>query len=102
MSDQARVTVRHLPAPGYEGCGLYRLHWQEGGSSLVAVGVLYDGQPWFAPINWTARTAEGVVSVDWGRVERMRRLEVRPCEHGRRDDECLGCLTLESEQRGRA
>lgn len=34
--------------------GIYRIHWSSGGSSLAAVGVLTNGQNWFAPVNCTA------------------------------------------------
>ena len=33
--------------------GLYEIFWKEGGSSLAAIGSLYDGTRWIAPINWT-------------------------------------------------
>lgn len=32
--------------------GLYRLRWSAGGTSLAAVGVLANGDRWFAPTNW--------------------------------------------------
>lgn len=43
--------------------GLYRVHWREGGTSEVAVGLLHDGTPWMAPTNWTSRTIFGVAAV---------------------------------------
>lgn len=32
--------------------GLYRVYWADGGSSLAAIGSLYDGTRWLAPTNW--------------------------------------------------
>ena len=34
--------------------GLYRIFWHSGGSSVAAVGSLYDGTRWVAPTNWTS------------------------------------------------
>lgn len=34
--------------------GLYRVHWKDGGTSLAAIGLMYDGQRWCAPTNWAA------------------------------------------------
>lgn len=56
--------------------GLYRLHWVSGGTSLAAVGHLYDGTAWFAPINWTSVTTAGIASIEWERVDRFERLEL--------------------------
>ena len=50
--------------------GLYRLHWDDGGFSLAAVGILHDGTRWFAPVNWTSATASGVASTRWDTVMR--------------------------------
>lgn len=33
--------------------GLYRIFWESGGTSVAAVGGLYDGTRWLAPTNWT-------------------------------------------------
>ena len=33
--------------------GLYRIYWKGGGSSVGAIGQLYDGERWIAPCNWT-------------------------------------------------
>lgn len=51
--------------------GLYTLYWNSGGSSLAAVGQLYSGERWFAPINWTQR---GVftASTAWHKVESVK------------------------------
>lgn len=56
--------------------GLYRLYWREGGSSLVAVGILYDGRRWFAPTNWTSEMPGGVSSAAWGLVDRVERVDL--------------------------
>jgi hypothetical protein len=52
--------------------GIYRLYWDDGGSSLAAVGSDRNGDRWFAPTNWVA----GVASVNWGAVLRAERLLV--------------------------
>lgn len=54
------------------GPGLYRIWWDEGGSSLAAVGVTSDGKRWLAPINWVAPQSPA----DWSRVLRADRIEV--------------------------
>lgn len=66
--------------------GLYRLHWDEGGTSLAAVGMCYDGSRWFAPVNWTCRPPKEatvgkwpvavVATTDWSRVLRADKIEV--------------------------
>ncbi len=49
--------------------GLYRLYWKSGGFSLAAVGSLYSGKRWFAPVNWTSPDKDKkVVSSDWKSV----------------------------------
>ncbi len=56
--------------------GLYRLCWESGGSSLVAVGSLHDGTRWYAPTNWTSETSKKVIgSTDWERVVRVEKIE---------------------------
>lgn len=51
--------------------GLYRLHWDSGGSSLASVGCLNDGVNWFAPINWVAEWPGGIASTAWELVDRV-------------------------------
>lgn len=48
--------------------GIYKLYWQDGGSSIAAVGTLHDGTRWFAPINWTAKCEHGIACTDWSDV----------------------------------
>jgi hypothetical protein len=38
--------------------GLYKIFWKSGGSSLAAIGNMYNGVRWIAPINWTAQVGE--------------------------------------------
>jgi hypothetical protein len=49
--------------------GLYVLRWTEGGTSLAAVGQLYDGARWYAPVNWTSRVPGGIACTNWSLVE---------------------------------
>ena len=57
------------------GHGLYRLYWKSGGFSLAAVGILYSGKRWYAPVNWTSPDKDKkVVSSDWKRVASAVRL----------------------------
>ena len=51
--------------------GLYRIFWKTGGSSLAAVGQLYDGTRWFAPTNWTAAD-NFMTSINWKIVEKVK------------------------------
>lgn len=51
--------------------GLYRLHWNGGGSSLAAVGCLDNGVNWFAPTNWVAEWPGGIACIVWELVERV-------------------------------
>lgn len=62
--------------------GLYRLFWKSGGFSLAAVGILHDGTRWFAPVNWTCKTSEGIASTDWKSVERAELIFVRGPTNG--------------------
>lgn len=55
--------------------GIYRLDWKGGGSSVAAVGVLYDGTRWFAPVNWTSEVADHIASTNWRIVEAVRAYE---------------------------
>ena len=56
--------------------GLYRIHWKhDGGTSLAAVGRLYDGSVWFAPTNWTHSNESGIIKPGAHRmIERVERL----------------------------
>lgn len=77
-----RLAMTALRDPGVELVyfnlkpGLYRVHWVEGGTSLAAIGLLDDGTPWMAPINWTGKTCAGVAAVVTH--NRVRSLEVIP------------------------
>jgi len=57
--------------------GVYRLHWNEGGYSLAAVGTLYDGRRWYAASNWTSECTCGIVSIDWGKVKCAELVEAK-------------------------
>jgi len=56
--------------------GLYFLHWVDGGKSMAAVGMLYDGSNWFAPTNWTSHTKYGIASTSWEKVASVEPLLV--------------------------
>ncbi len=51
--------------------GLYRLHWESGGSSLAAVGSMTDRERWFAPTDWTwpFTPVRGPNSTNWEDVK---------------------------------
>lgn len=51
--------------------GIYNLFWKTGGSSVAAVGMLYDGRRWFAPINWTSKEPDGIASTSWRLVNHV-------------------------------
>lgn len=59
--------------------GVYRLHWRSGGTSVAAVGMLYDGTRWYAPANWTTGSMEAdpahLIGTDWSRIERADLIE---------------------------
>lgn len=50
--------------------GLYLLYWTTGGKSLASVGILRNGDRWFAPANWTGITCYSVVTVGWLSVKK--------------------------------
>lgn len=65
--------------------GAYRLKWRGSkmncnsvdGISLVVVGHLYDGTPWFACANWTTKFSQGVIgSTDFENIESLTELAV--------------------------
>jgi hypothetical protein len=60
--------------------GVYRIWWEEGGSSVASVGILHDGTPWFMPANWTG---DGKIqaSTDWDDVERVELIAQGPYDH---------------------
>lgn len=64
--------------------GLYLLTWETGGESLAAVGQLYDGARWYAPVNWTTGHAgeRFEASSAWGHVKGALRLGF-PRDRGR-------------------
>lgn len=45
--------------------GIYTIYWKSGDSSLAAIGMLHNGESWFAPVNWTAEQQAGIASVNW-------------------------------------
>lgn len=59
--------------------GVYRLYWKSGGSSVAAVGMLYDGAKWYAPANWTLGAVDAdrahLTGTDWSRIERAELIE---------------------------
>lgn len=57
--------------------GVYRLHWNTGGSSIASVGIMYDGTNWYAPTNWTSENNKNplVASTDWSCVEIAEKLK---------------------------
>lgn len=64
--------------------GLYRIHWDEGDTSLAAVGQCHDGSRWFAPVNWTCAFPDQptpgswpiarVATTDWDMVVRVEKI----------------------------
>lgn len=59
--------------------GVYRLYWSARIYSLASVGSLNDGSRWFACVNWTSETGEGVIGsgADWNGVVRAVLIECR-------------------------
>jgi hypothetical protein len=51
-------------------CGLYRVFWKVGGTSLAAVGYFSNGDRWIAPCNWVV-LAESLE--DWKKIWRKLR-----------------------------
>lgn len=52
--------------------GLYVIYWKSGGSSLAAVGILHNGERWYAPTNWTNKSTDGIACSKWSGVERVK------------------------------
>jgi len=52
--------------------GVYRIYWKSGGSSVAAVGALYDGTRWVAPANWTAAENFVATTKHWRGVRRAQ------------------------------
>ena len=40
-------------------CGLYLVHWKNGGASLCAVGIKHNGNRWICCTNWTSDIDKG-------------------------------------------
>lgn len=56
--------------------GLYRIVWKDKSRhSLAAVGMLHNGERWFAPTNWSSHNGEGIVSTDWELVDRITEID---------------------------
>ncbi len=51
---------------------VYRLYWNDGSSSVAAVGQDAAGRYWFAPANWI-----NVPSFDWGGVKALSLIQVQ-------------------------
>lgn len=71
--------------------GLYRIYWKEGGSSLAAVGCIYNGDRWMAPCNWTSRDYDYpkvATCHNWRKVERVE-LIVPVTNYGEHETESL-------------
>lgn len=79
----AAIEQQHLIGPNGEGVnpGLWRLHWNDGGSSLASVGCDESGRRWFAPVNWVG----GVPCFDWSMVEVAELIEA----HNSRETLCI-------------
>jgi len=56
--------------------GLYRVHWYNANSSLCAVGTLWDGGKWLAPVNWTGNKQVEFNDHFWELVESVDRIDV--------------------------
>jgi hypothetical protein len=58
--------VRHLPT------GVYRVFWKGGGTSVAAMGQLYDGRKWLVPANWTSESPAKIATTHhWRLIERL-------------------------------
>lgn len=71
--------------------GLYRIFWKEGGSSLAAMGSVYNGDRWIAPCNWTSDRigyAQVATTLSFKKVERME-LIIAVSNYGQPDEESL-------------
>jgi predicted RNA-binding Zn-ribbon protein involved in translation (DUF1610 family) len=61
--------------------GLYRIFWENGGSSLAAIGMCINGSWWVAPTNWSAPATPLPVRADsegrttWASIERIERID---------------------------
>src|SRR5690606_16528846 len=73
---------------------LARIHWEEGGSSLAAIGQLHDGRRWFAPVNWTAE-GRFEAAESWHMVRRVEVLHGDRTEDERK--ECFSSLIANME-----
>lgn len=55
--------------------GLYKVHWESGGYSLAAIGNMYNGDRWLAPVNWTAEVGKNPGCLLKDKVNEIKRLE---------------------------
>lgn len=49
--------------------GLYFIFWKSGGRSLASVGLLHNGDRWFAAHNWTGESTSKIASTSWRDVD---------------------------------
>lgn len=60
--------------------GIYRINWDEeagGGFSIAAVGSMYNGDRWLAPLNWTAQPGRSPATCSyetWAAVESAQKI----------------------------
>ena len=58
--------------------GLYKIFWKSkygGGSSLAAVGSLYNGDRWMAPTNWTGKISVIGFGESWEKVKKVKKIQ---------------------------
>lgn len=53
--------------------GIYQIDWDEGGSSIAAVGCAETGDKWIAPLNWVHPSEDARV---WQEVKAATLLEL--------------------------
>ena len=56
--------------------GLYKIFWKSGGTSLAAIGNLYDGIRWVAPINWTCENGANPTGIMNELLDDIKKLEI--------------------------
>ena len=53
--------------------GLYRVFWDDGGSSLAAVGSMPNGDRWISPTNWVSPGTDS--RAIWKGVKKVKLIE---------------------------
>jgi hypothetical protein len=50
-------------------CGIYKIYWVGGGTSVAALGMKRNGNKWLAPTNWMSPTRKQNI---WEKIYRMK------------------------------